>query len=179
MEELDVLNEKGEKTGEVITSKEAHEKGVTHRSVHIWILNPDKQLLLQKRSANMRARPGYWDISASGHMSAGETSIEAAQKETREELGLDLPSTAFVLLFTVQEHVVLNEGTYIANEFQDVYLVRLNSRNIPLFLQSEEVEDTRWIDIDEFKIWTQGKGELLVPHSEEHQRLLQYLEAKF
>jgi isopentenyldiphosphate isomerase len=117
----------------------------------------------------------YWDISAAGHVSADETSVEAAQKETREELGLDLPESDFEKLFTIEEHVTLNEGTYIANEFQDVYLVQKDVDEEKLSLQIEEVQAVRWIDIEEFKEWIQGKGEPLVPHLEEHTRLLKLI----
>lgn len=39
-----------------------------------------RDILIQKREKNRVAYPGYWDISASGHVSAGESSLEAAQR---------------------------------------------------------------------------------------------------
>ena len=158
-EYLDVIDESGEKTGQAVSYEEAHEKGIRYRTAHVWFLNSENQLLLQKRNSTRRAYPNHWDISASGHISAGETSIEAARKETREELGLDLPDSSFELLFTVQEHVTLNEDSYIANEFQDVYLVR-KDLNVEAFnLEAEEVEKARWISLDEFRTWIEGQGE--------------------
>lgn len=175
---LDILDPNGEKTGKAVSYKEAHEKGFTHRSVHVWFINSQGQLLLQKRGSTKLAYPDHWDISAAGHVSANETSLEAAKKETREELGLDLADDAFEYLFTVQEHVVLNKGTYIANEFQDVYLVRMDVSASSLVLEDKEVEAVRWIDISELKEWLQGRGKRLVPHQEEYGRLLAILENK-
>lgn len=172
MEYLDVLDDRGEKTGHIVSYEEAHEKGIIHRAVHIWFLNSKKQLLLQKRNSTRRAYPDHWDISASGHVSAGETSLGAAKKETQEELGFNLPDSSFEYLFTLKEHIILNEGTYIANEFQDVYIVRMDFDIETLSLQKEEVEQVRWISLEEFNEWRKGGAEPLVPHEDEYTRLL-------
>ena len=51
MEELvDVYDERGKKTGEVITKHEAHKKGIWHSAVHLFIVSVDrKRTLLQQR----------------------------------------------------------------------------------------------------------------------------------
>lgn len=174
-EYLDVLNNKGAKTGEMVSYDEAHERGVTHRSVHVWFLNSRNELLLQKRSANKKAYPNLWDISAAGHISAGQTSLEAAKRETEEELGLTPPDDAFEYLFSVEEHVVLNDGTYINNEFQDVYVVHADINLTELKLQTSEVSDARWIEVEEFRSWIRGEGEQVVPHGEEFALLFKHL----
>src|SRR5579871_5231372 len=101
-EYIDILDKEGNKTGESLDGKEIHKLGLPHRTVHIWLVNSRKQLLLQKRSKIKDAYPSCWDISAAGHISSGETSLEAAKKETREELGLDLSDEAFSFLFSVR-----------------------------------------------------------------------------
>jgi isopentenyl-diphosphate delta-isomerase type 1 len=175
VEYLDILDEEGNLTGDAVSSKEVHEKGLIHRAVHVWLLNSKGQLLVQMRTPNKVAYPNHWDISASGHVSAGESSIDAAKKETEEEIGLTLPDTAFQPLFTIREHVVINDGTYIANEFQDVYLVHLDVLAPELQLQESEVADVRWVDISELKEWLAGKGESIVPHDKEYKELFQHL----
>ncbi len=32
-----------------------------------------------------------WDISAAGHVEAGDGALETARRETKEEIGLDVP----------------------------------------------------------------------------------------
>jgi len=32
-----------------------------------------------------------WDISAAGHVEAGDGALATAQRETKEEIGLDVP----------------------------------------------------------------------------------------
>ncbi|MDO8571626.1 MAG: NUDIX domain-containing protein [bacterium] len=174
-EYLDVLDDKGIKTGQTVSYDKAHKKGTTHRSIHVWFINSRNQLLLQKRSTHKKAYPNHWDISASGHVSAGQTSLEAAKAETEEELGLTPPDEAFEYLFSIEEHIVLNNGTYVNNEFQDVYLVRSDIELSQLRLQTSDVSDARWIDIEEFKLWIKGEGEKLVPHEEEFGLLLAHL----
>ncbi len=87
-EKIDVLNEKGELTGEIRTKKEVHELGLWHKSNHVWILNSEGELLLQHRAKNKENYGNAWDISAAGHVSAGESGIESALREIKEELGL-------------------------------------------------------------------------------------------
>ncbi|MBN1308375.1 MAG: NUDIX domain-containing protein [Chitinispirillaceae bacterium] len=59
-------------------------------------------LLLQKRSPFKETFPGLWDISAAGHISAGDSSRETAVRELREELGISLKSNALRFLFSVR-----------------------------------------------------------------------------
>jgi isopentenyl-diphosphate delta-isomerase type 1 len=70
---------------------EIHEKGLRHRSVHIFVFNTQGDLYLQKRSATKDQYPEHWDTSAAGHTDPGESQIEAAQRELQEELGLNVP----------------------------------------------------------------------------------------
>jgi 16S rRNA (adenine1518-N6/adenine1519-N6)-dimethyltransferase len=53
--------------------------------------NASGELFLQKRSIWKDRNPGLWDSSAAGHVDSGETYIEAAHREFREELGVDCP----------------------------------------------------------------------------------------
>ena len=45
------------------------------------------ELLWQKRADNIDRYPGYYDISAGGHINLGETVVEGAIRETAEEIG--------------------------------------------------------------------------------------------
>lgn len=174
MEYLDILDENGNKTGEIKSYEEAHAKGLIHRSVHVWIINLQGQILIQKREKNRQAYPGYWDISAAGHISSGDDSLLSAQKETTEELGLDIPADEFKYLFTLRDHEVLNNGTFVSNEFQDVYLVKKDIKISDLKIQTEEVEAVKFVDRTEFERMINGEGEKVVPHREEYKRLLNY-----
>ena len=47
-EYIDVLNEDGIKTGEILTRKEVHSKGLWHRAIVIAIINEKNEILLQQ-----------------------------------------------------------------------------------------------------------------------------------
>lgn len=174
-EYLDILDASGNKTGESRTYEDAHELGLIHGTVHVWIVNSQGQLLLQKREKNRKAYPGLWDISSAGHISKGETSIQAAKREVKEELGIELLDGDFHFLGTFEEHIILNNGTYINNEFQDSFVVKKNVPIEEIKFDPGEVEEVRWITVQEFKNWTEGRGEPMVAHVEEYTKLLEYL----
>jgi len=180
MEYLEILDEKGDKTGGSKSFNEVHEQGFIHRTVHVWILNSKKELLIQKRAKNKRAHPGCWDISAAGHISAGQTSLEAAQREVMEELGIEISESKFKFLFTVESRSILNNGTYINNEFQDVYIIPIDLDIITMKLEKDgEVEQVKFIDVEEFKKWIIGEREPMVPHKEEYTKLLEHIEKNY
>jgi isopentenyl-diphosphate delta-isomerase len=59
--------------------------------IRVFVINKNNELLLQKRSQNMRIAPGCWDQSAGGHVDEGETFDAAAKRELKEELGVIAP----------------------------------------------------------------------------------------
>ncbi len=69
--------------------REVHEQGLRHRAVHIFVCNAKGELWLQKRSEWKDRHPGLWDSSAAGHLDAGETYAQAAQRELNEEMGVE------------------------------------------------------------------------------------------
>ncbi|MDD4820093.1 MAG: NUDIX domain-containing protein, partial [Flavobacteriales bacterium] len=89
MEELvDIFDIDEKLTGVVTTKLAAHQNGLWHASAHIWIYNANGEVLLQKRSTTKDTFPGMWDISVAGHIDAGETPLEGALREMREEIGV-------------------------------------------------------------------------------------------
>jgi isopentenyldiphosphate isomerase len=174
-EYLDILDEKGNKTGEARTYEDAHKFGLIHRATHVWILNNKNQILLQKRNSDRAAYPDYWDISTGGHVSSGETSLEGAKREAKEELNLDLKYEDLKYLFTMEEHIVLNNGTYVNNEFQDVYLVHYKGDLDNIVFDTKELAGYKFVEIEEFKRMIADEKSNLVPHKEEYAKLLSYL----
>ena len=127
MEEMiDVYNEQtGEQTGEVISKKEAHKKGIWHSSIHLLIVNNDKtKTLLQKRCAEKDLYPNTWDIAVGGHIDASELPEEAARREFSEELGLDPNNYEFNYLTKTKE-ILINNGVD-SREFVFTYIIYSN-----------------------------------------------------
>ena len=65
-----------------------HRNKLIHRAVHVFILNRNDEILLQKRSLLKDTCPGLWGSSASGHLDSGEEYESAAIRELKEELGI-------------------------------------------------------------------------------------------
>ncbi|XP_057538626.1 nudix hydrolase 3 [Amaranthus tricolor] len=166
-EYLDVLTKSGHKTGISKTRGLVHRDGDYHRAVHVWIYSESThELLLQKRADCKDSWPGQWDISSAGHISAGDSSLVTARRELQEELGVDLPEDAFELLFVFLQECVINDGNYINNEFNDVYLVTTIAP-IPLeafSLQESEVSAVKYISCEEYKSLLAKEDPFYVPY---------------
>lgn len=67
-----------------------HDQGLRHRAVHLFISNQNGELFLQKRTWRKDQYPHRWDSSAAGHVDAGESYDECAQRELSEELGISV-----------------------------------------------------------------------------------------
>lgn len=66
---IDVLDENGVKTGEILPRDDIHKKGLWHRSIVVAIINDKNEILLQQRSKDKEKNAGMWDISVAGHIS--------------------------------------------------------------------------------------------------------------
>ncbi|MHA7878127.1 MAG: NUDIX hydrolase [Bacteroidota bacterium] len=97
------IDSNGDPTGEVLSRKEMHRLGKLHRAIHLYLFNKDNNLLLQRRSAYADHSSGLFSISVTGHVDAGECSIEAVRRELGEELGLNSKHEYFKLLFSSRE----------------------------------------------------------------------------
>ncbi len=155
MELFDVLNEDGSKSGIVRERGVAHCEGSLHPTVHIWIVREREDgaydVLLQKRSRQKDSYPGCYDISAAGHVTSGEDILKSAQRELKEELGLDVSSEE---LEFVGIHKGWTEDVFYGRAFKDyewshVYLYQRPVELHELELQESEVEEVMWMDYGE------------------------------
>ncbi|CAF2208003.1 unnamed protein product [Brassica napus] len=179
-EHFDVLTNSGEKTEVIWTIanvyvfpwSKVHQDGDYHRAVNVWIfVESTQELVLQRRSDDKDSWPGRWDISSAGHISAGDPSLISAQRELEEELGIKLPKDAFEKLFVFLQECVLNDGKFINNEFNDVYLVTI-LHPIPLEaffffffeLNKEEVSAVKYIHYEEYRNLLSKKDPAYVPY---------------
>src|SRR6202011_1498244 len=69
---------------------DVHGNNLLHRAVHILIFNKTGEVYLQKRSPYKDRHPLLWDSSAAGHVDAGEEYDDAARRELKEELEIDI-----------------------------------------------------------------------------------------
>lgn len=143
MEEyFDVLNENGEFTGEIATRKECHEKGYWHRAVYGFIFNKNNDVLLQKRSSNKKLWPNLWDITAGGHVLAGEFGSQALKRELAEELGVKAKDSE--IKYLVGSISINIKENVINKHFNECYIVTKDIDISEIKLQEEEVSEIKW-----------------------------------
>jgi isopentenyldiphosphate isomerase len=121
-DQIDVYNANLEHEG-VMDRKEAHYAGRWHRTFHCWVVNlkPEPTMLYQLRAPRMKNYPNMLDVSAAGHIEAGE-SVHDGVREVHEELGIKA---------TVAQTIYLGERVEVADqangqrnrEYQSVYLL--------------------------------------------------------
>ncbi len=173
---IDIVDRIGNPRGYSRPRDEVHKTGLWHKTVHVWVLNLHNQLLLQKRAVTKETFPGLWDISAAGHISAGDTSGKTACRELMEEIGICVQEQELTCLFTITGIYEDQSRPFIDHELSDVYLLR---KEIPLnkeIMRSDEVDDVRYFGIDELRQGLAAGPELFVPHHEAYERLFLYID---
>ncbi len=145
---LDILDEAGRPTGEVAPKSEAHRLGLWHRCFHCWIAGSDPEgdyLLVQRRAAGKDTWPGYLDVTAAGHLAAGEETLDGL-REVEEELGLRVEPERLVPLGSRRVEQEIPAGR--DRELHDVFLLLDPTPPADLRLQAEEVESVLRVALD-------------------------------
>ncbi|MBR5536175.1 MAG: NUDIX domain-containing protein [Clostridia bacterium] len=154
MEHFDIYDENGNPTSERIERSLAHEKGVLHAAVHIYIyrINCGRyEILLQKRADDKDSFPSCYDTSCAGHVSAGDSFEKTALKELSEELGVTVNITSLTHAFDqlVEKINVFHGKTFIDREFNKVYLLNYDAPEDSFTFQKDEISALKWMDADE------------------------------
>ena len=136
MELLEVYDFDGNKTGRIIVrgNKDLAE-GECIKLVTIWIKSKDKYLI-QKCN---KEKGGEYAVTG-GHVTSGNTTVQQAVLECKEELNLNLDKNKLKFLGNVfKEHAIFD--VYI---YEDENLLKYKFQ-----LQKEEVESVSWKTMDE------------------------------
>ena len=98
------------------------------------------EFLWQKRSEEIDRYPGDWDISAGGHINLGESLIEAAVREAREEIGATI---------SADELELVTMYPFNKNRFAWIYLVDWTEKADEFHFDDHEVTEVKWVKYDE------------------------------
>jgi isopentenyldiphosphate isomerase len=140
MKELwDIYDKNRNLTGRTMVRGSKFGKGDLHLVVHVCIFNAKNEMLIQRRQPWKIGWPDMWDISVGGSAVSGETNIDAAERETYEELGYKVNLSNERPFFTVN----------FETGFDDYYLIERELDIKDLKLQYEEVQDVKWASCDE------------------------------
>jgi isopentenyl-diphosphate Delta-isomerase len=143
---------------------EAHKDGLWHRSSHIWIYNSNGEIILQLRAKEKPLHPDTWDVSAAGHIGAGEDIVTSALREVEEEIGLKLKKEDLDF-WIIRKHESLFRDIK-NNEFYYVYFFKFDGDINQLKLQKEEVQKIEFLSIDKIEKELKINPEKYVPHGD-------------
>ena len=139
MELLDLYTADRQLTGKTMVRGQETPEGFYRLVVHICIFDTRGRMLIQHRQPFKKGWSNMWDISVGGCAVAGDSSQAAAEREVREELGLDLD------LAGVRPCLCI----YWQHGFDDFYVVTRDVDIAALKLQPEEVQEARWATCEE------------------------------
>lgn len=174
MEYIDIYDENNNSIGIKKEKNQAHEDGNFHRTAHVWIINDKNELLLQKRSATKKSHPNCWDISGAGHIRAGESVIDGAIRELKEELGVEAKEKDLQYIATIKS--TKNPKNM---EFQYVYLLKCNEKIEEYIFEDNEVAEVKYVYFEELEKMVEERAEGLLIHDEEFEKLFEYIRRNY
>lgn len=142
MELIQIVDKTGKFTGQIMDKEEAHDRNLLHNEVAVFIINNQQQVLLQKRSANKRFNPNKWGV-CSGHVDAGESLENAALRELKEEVGLDIEEKD-LHKFGKREFSIKDANSHVTY----FYYVKSNKKETDFVIQEEELSKVKWFSIE-------------------------------
>ena len=144
-ERIDYYDVTGKQLGTVMKS-EAHAKGIWHKAVHCWILDPEREtLLFQLRASTKALYPNCLDISAAGHIATGEKPGVSCVREIEEEIGLTVDPKQLIYLGCNTQ--VDDQGEIKNREMNETYLLPISFAESEFHLQPEELDGLYEIEI--------------------------------
>jgi len=133
-------------------------------NAHVWFwrkADASIEILLQKRALTKKTAPGYYHISAAGHINVGETAIETAVRETCEEVGIAIDPTLLYLVHVTRAPRHWQSLLY-------VYTYEL-AGNEQFSFDDGEVELVKWYDLKTFcKMTEDADSHMLVDQGRQY-----------
>ncbi len=161
-EQFYLVDKRDRPIGKIPRSKAHSSSQYIHRSICILVLNNKSQLLLQKRSKNKDTYPNFWTLSVTGHVTYGQTYLQAAKRELCEELGLVIPLKRLnKILLTLPNEI----------EFCTIYQAVVSSSKITS--NRQEISSTTWVNISLLRLFVNQNS--LTPDALQILTYLKYL----
>lgn len=100
------------------------------------------ELLFQKRGEKVDKHPGEWDASAGGHINYGESAEEAACREIREEIGVEVEVGDLEYVCSACRNL---------NSIYWAYCVDWTDKEDAFHFDDEEVSEVKWVPYKDIK----------------------------
>lgn len=115
-----------------------------HRAFSLFLFNTNKQLLITKRADTKKTFPGIWTNSVCGHLAPNETTVDAAKRRLKDELGIEGVEIKEVAPYRYR---FADTNGIVENEICPIVVGFYDGDPKP---NSNEVDDWKWMDWNEF-----------------------------
>ncbi|KIO75033.1 isopentenyl-diphosphate delta-isomerase [Pedobacter lusitanus] len=138
-EYVSLVDRQDNETG-IMEKMAAHQQGLLHRALSVFIFNDRKEFLLQRRAAAKYHSPLLWTNACCSHPRPGEVLIDAANRRLMEEMNMtsDL-SHQFSFIYKAEFENGLTE-----HELDHVFFGRANLSPVP---DPDEVSDWKYLSL--------------------------------
>ena len=153
MEVWDLYDENKNVTGKYCVRGNEIPDNYYHLVVHVWIKNDKGEYLISQRSENRPTFPLMWEC-VGGSVLKGESSLQGAIRETKEEVGIDFKESEGKLAYSKVRKTVNGKKF---NDIMDVWLFEYNGDVKLENATTDEVRDIKWMKKEEIKELLENK----------------------
>lgn len=125
---------------------EAHERGLRHKAVSIFVLRGD-EVLIQRRAMGKYHTPGLWANTCCTHPAWDETPLDCANRRLDQELGIT--GLDPIHRDTIEYRADVGNGL-IEHEVVDLFTAEAPA-TLSVTPNPDEVMDTRWLTFRELR----------------------------
>lgn len=148
-EQIVILVDNNDNQTGIMSKLEAHEKGLLHRAISVFIINSKGEWILQRRAFDKYHSNGLWTNTCCTHPNPGESNIESAKRRLREEMGI-ICDLVELFSFTYKEKL---DNGFSENEFDHVFWGICDTAPV---INASEVEDWKAVTYPELKEMVQS-----------------------
>lgn len=115
-----------------------------HRAFSLFLFNSHNQLLVTFRAKTKKTFPGVWTNTTCGHLSPDETTVAAATRRVKEELGIENVAVEEVAPYRYR---FVDQNGIVENEICPILIGYHDGDPQP---NRMEVDDWKWMDWNDF-----------------------------
>lgn len=137
-----------------------------HRAFSLFLFNSKKQMLLTKRAMTKKTFPGVWTNTVCGHLSPNESTVDAAARRLKDELGIEGVAIAEAAPYRYR---FADSNGIVENEICPILVGYYDGDPMP---NPDEVEQWKWVDWDLFLNEIESDPEPYSPWCKEEAQIL-------
>lgn len=173
-EQIEIFDGLGRPTGQAADRSRLHIEGIWHSSTHVWFIDKDNKILLQKRSMQKKIFPGLWVAPVSGHITFGSNAVDTALQEASEELDIKLTESDMFFQSIIRGVADDQNSGLKEREYINVFIIT-KEFDINLDMRNAEVDGFKWFSFEEFQNLVSTNDKSLAPAWEEYDIVVSYI----